>query len=231
MKILIILFSYNRPRLLRQALESIQDSSYKDYRVALIDDGSNFDALEVAKEFELTELQWVPTNSTQADKEARGGSNIGEMANNVTLNGDHDICIMLCDDDAIYEGYLENLNNYFTDNPNVMYAYSKVAPYDPNTEKSKGLPPKDWWLNKEGPINPYCQVDASQVAWRTACFTEGGVRFPSPQTAALDAHVYAQLFNVYGDCQPMNCIGQYKGVWDGQLGAHGSYNTKDTPLE
>jgi len=230
MNILIILFSYNRPKLLRQALQSIEDSSYKNYGVVLIDDGSNFNVMEVAQDYNVNYEHYQLIKDTKMDKQQRGGSIIGKCANQSIdlLHDYYDVCFMLCDDDALNPHYMDNLNVYYSSNPDVNYSYSHIVPYDPNVYKNlHDVPITDSWLNKYGPINPFCQVDSSQVSWRLSAFRDHGVRFPEIKTANLDADLYAQLHAVYGDCPFNGFYSQYKAVWNGQLGIHQSYDTFD----
>ena len=39
LKILILLFYYDRPEMVKNALKSIENSSYKNFTIAFIDDG------------------------------------------------------------------------------------------------------------------------------------------------------------------------------------------------
>jgi len=125
---------------------------------------------------------------------------------------------MLCDDDAIYPTYFDNLCTYYVDNPTIQYAYSHVLLFNPEVDNYKECTSRINHLNYAVPINPVCHVDASQVSWRLAASKAHNITFPYPQTACLDAVVYQQLFNALGVCHYTGFVGQYKGWFDGQLG-------------
>lgn len=228
MHTLVLLFSYNRPTLLREALESLNESESKNFSIALIDDGSNFDVNSVAQATICEELRprlfFMPTNDTQEQKEVRGGSIFGKFANEAMATIPSDLVIMLCDDDKIYPSYIGNLEKFFIAHPEIMYCHSHVIPYDPwsgQNHKEAPYPGFSYWLNREGFIDPFCQVDSSQVCWRTSCSTEGGVQFPWPQTAALDSVIYGQLRNTYGLCAYSEFIGQWKANGRGTITSRG----------
>lgn len=221
LKILILLFYYNRPRIVRGALQSIQESTYKNWELAFIDDASDSPGEPIVREMfsdeELskTKFYWTEDKETKLE---RGISIYGSVANRAIMETDSDLGIMLCDDDRLYPDYLGNLDKYFSENPDRVYDYSHVIPFNPSILDYHQAQPSPCNLNRTEEINPFCQVDASQVAWRLACNKEGEVWFPSPQTINLDAALYAKLVKQYGPCRYTGFIAQYKAFFEGQLG-------------
>ena len=137
-KILILLFYYNRPEIVKNALKSINKSSYKNFTIAFIDDGSPNPGKPIVEQTLdpelLSKVTFYNTNHTIEDKIAQGGSIFGKLANEAIENTQCDLSIMLCDDDALTPGYLEYLNSYFNLNPEVNHCYSKVLFFDPTKE-------------------------------------------------------------------------------------------------
>lgn len=230
-KILILLFYYNRPEIVKNALKSINKSSYKNFTIAFIDDGSPNPGKPIVEQTLdpelLSKVTFYNTNHTIEDKIAQGGSIFGKLANEAIENTQCDLSIMLCDDDALTPGYLEYLNSYFNLNPEVNHCYSKVLFFDPTKEdytKSKDSttfshPGTTYNLNHyTTPINPYCKVDSSQVAWKVKCNKEQNIWFPFPQTRNLDAALYKELYNKCGPSYPTHFYGQCKGSFKDQLG-------------
>jgi Glycosyl transferase family 2 len=208
--------------MVRFALDSICAQDYDEYHVAVIDDGSVTPIRSV-----LDKYLWLPetvsiyeTGDSVEQKLIQGGSRHGQFINEALEESDADVAIILCDDDALYPGYLSALANYYTRNPFVAYSYGTVSVYDPLRvqDYSEIVDNFESDLNKNMPLNPYCQVDASQVSWRIAPVLAEGISFPSPQTAALDAVVYQQLYDSFGFCFPNNIVAQYKGVFRDQMG-------------
>ena len=227
MEVLILLFYYDRPEIVKNAIHSIKNQTYKNFKVAFIDDGSIFSGKsivekELGNDPILDKFLFYSTFDSPQDKENQGGSNMGKSANQAMGQIDSDITLILCDDDALMPGYLEYLNEFFQLNSEVTHCYSKLLFYNPSketyiqgTETSSYNHPGSTYngLNGyEGP-KPCSGFDASQVAWRTSC----NVSFPYPQTRALDSVIYTQLRD-YGLCYPTNIYGQVKGAFQDQLG-------------
>ena len=239
-KILILLFYYNRPQMVVNALKSLNKSTYNNIEIAFIDDGSPNPGKPIAESILdkdlLQKTIFFNTNQTTEQKIKQGGSIFGKFANQAIKNSSSNIALMLCDDDALTPGYLEYLNAYFNLNPDVNHCYSKVLFYDPSKEdytQSKesttyNHPGTTYKLNHyDKPINAYCKVDSSQVAWRTKCNIEGKIWFPYPQTRNLDASLFNQLYSQFGFCYPTHYIVQCKGAFEDQLGNRFSENKNE----
>jgi glycosyltransferase involved in cell wall biosynthesis len=217
--------------MVKNALRSINKSTYTNFTIAFIDDGSTTPGKPIVEETLspdlLSKVVFYNTNHSIIDKIKQGGSIFGKFANEALQTTKCDVALMLCDDDALTPGYLEYLNEYFKLNPEVNHCYSKVLFYNPTKE--------DYTQSKETinfnhsgttynlnhydtPINPYCKVDSSQVAWRVKCNSENDIWFPYPQTRNLDASLYKQLYEKCGECYPTFIFGQCKGAFEDQLG-------------
>ena len=226
LEILVLLFYYNRPEIVKNALDSLNKQTYKNFKVCVIDDGSENCFADVFPTMigvsDIHRYTIVNTHDSPEDKRQQGGSMMGKFANQAIEVHNSDIVIMLCDDDALMPDYLETLNTFFNNNPEVNHCYSKVLFYNPTKEtyleattdpnyKNTGstyLP-----LNQKNGIIQCRALDASQVAWRTRC----KISFPYPQTRNHDMAVYSQLRN-YGMCHPTNVYGQAKAAFPDQLG-------------
>ena len=221
LKFLILLFYYNRPKMVLNALTSINKLSYKNIEIAFIDDGSDHPGEPVAREHLkpsiLKKVKFYNTNDTIKKKIDRGGSEFGKLANEAVKNSDADIVLMLCDDDALFSDYLDYLNRFYKFNPRINYAYCKLKYYDPTkVAYNKAKENEDDVTNKL--INPVTNLDSSQVSWRIKCMKEKDFWFPYPRTRNLDAVMFVHLWHHYKHCAPLKEFGQYKGLFDDQLG-------------
>jgi glycosyltransferase involved in cell wall biosynthesis len=229
-KVLILLLCYNRPTLILDTLKSIKESTYKNFVVACIDDGSDIPTESIVRsQFSKEELDKTVFYRIDDSKEAktlRGGSIIGEKMNQAMRELECDLAIFLCDDDLLLPNYLENLNKYFTDNPKVMYAYSHVRVFHPG-EDPRTKEKEPYWFNKTDTIDPFCALDASQVCWRVKAAVEGEIWFPVPKTANLDADFYGPFCEKHGPCPYMGFDGQLKRLHKAQLGQHSSLDYID----
>ena len=221
LKFLILLFYYNRPKMVLNALNSINKLSYKKFEVAFIDDGSDNPGEPIVRETLkpsfLKKVTFYNTNDTVKVKIERGGSNFGKLANEAVKNSDADIVLMLCDDDALFSDYLNYLNRFYLFNNRINYAYCKLKYYDPSKEAyTKAKVNEEDITNKL--INPVTNLDSSQVSWRRSCMVEKDFWFPYPRTRNLDAVMFVHLWHHYKHCAPLKEFGQYKGIFDDQLG-------------
>lgn len=222
-KFLILLFYYNRPKLVRNALESIKNIKNKNWELAIIDDGSEESVLPIVEDIlgeYADKIIYYQITDTIEQKNKQGGSRFGQIANKAILESKCDIVIPLCDDDAIHADYLDNLTKYFINNPNVKYAYSSVITFNPETENPFNFTTnRHNFANFKVAMQPAGRVDSSQVVFKKSCFSEDGLAYPYPQTKNLDESLFKQAYAKYGNCQYTGFYGQYKAFFKGQLGA------------
>lgn len=219
LKFLILLAYYQRPKIVLNALRSLKDSTYKNFNVSFIDDSGDDSFMKTFQEYGLdNHSEYIPINQSVIEKREQGGSIYGKYLNEACARSDADVVIFLCDDDAITPEYLGELNDYYKANPESLWSYCHVVPFNP----VEGLPnnldaAKNFYLNRHAwPINPYCNVDASQVSFRRQLVLDHG--FPYPLTKCLDAGIYEKIHPAIGDCPFNGTIGQYKGWFSDQLG-------------
>lgn len=229
LKFLILLMYYNRPNLVKNALQSIQNLKYDNYEVAIVDDGSEVNIEELSKKYiPEHKLEYYRIDCSIEDKikyEGRpnpddcGNSIHGKYLNKAILESNADIVIPLCDDDALVSDYLNKLNDYFIENPNVKYAFSNAFIFNPRTDIPFNIKEKrdSWGFYEEDQEKVAGVLDSSQVVYRAECFKKDGVRYPYPQTKNLDYVIYKQMEYRYGKCSYLGFFGQYKAVFKEQL--------------
>lgn len=229
LKFLILLTYYNRPELVKNALESIKRLKYENWELAIVDDGS--DAL-IEDNFSINKdkLKYIRIPDNIEIKNQQGGSRHGQFLNQVIAESDADIIIPLCDDDALMDDYLSKLNIYFQEHPEISYCYSNAFTFDPIKECPFDITQRrtDFGYHTE-PTVPHGILDASQVVFRSKCFKKDGLKYPYPQTKDLDAVVFKQAYEIYGPCHYTGFYGQYKAIFPGQLGFRkNTYNYIDS---
>ena len=213
-EIMIFCCYYNRPKMVVNALKSIQKQTYQKWKLVFVDDSSEVPGDEIVKEIFGNDDRVVCYNTNDKDK-TFGQSIFGKYWNYGMMTHNSDIGIMLCDDDMLCADYLKNLNEYYTTNRYINYSYGHVIPYDPfnNVELSKNN-----ILNRfNTDINPVCSVDASQVSWRIPLMKFHKIFFSYPKTKNLDEDLYRQLYNNFGTCKFNGIDTQYKGIHVDQL--------------
>lgn len=214
-KTLILLLYYDRPLMVRNALRSIlkADKYYENWEVAFIDDSSPRPGRIVAEEVlqsKLGRVQFYHTETSIEEKRQRGGSVVGKYMNQAIADSDADLVIMLCDDDELCPKYLFGLNEFFAKRPEAFCCYCHVHEYNPAFEQSDFVDHLDTPYNKHtGPINPYLNLDASQVAWRSSMNRQMNIWFPWPQTKCLDASFYKQIGLLFEHVEESGSFGTY----------------------
>ena len=226
--ILLIIPTYNRVDGLTRALRSIQRQDYKNWKIALIDDGcivpAKNVALEIFNEEELSKVYFYHTGENAETKLARknktkdsydsvdqhAGAFFFPTINKAMSEIDFDIASFLCDDDLLVTGYLTALNTFYKTNPEVTYSYSHCVLFDERYE--------NWWdaktlihrFTRIGKVDPFMRLDTSQVSWRSKVFKEDGCRLLETPHSNFDAYWYREIANIYGLCPPNLLISQYK---------------------
>lgn len=232
LKILVILFYYDRPNLVKIFLQSLKEQTYKNWELVFIDDSEQplpgfksltdiFGTLE-----SLKKIKYITTQDTQTQKEERGGSLIGKFANEAMLESKADIAIIGCDDDALLPTYFEKLNAFYKSRPFTSYSYCDAVVFNPlvdNWRDKLGEPASEHFINTNH--NPHCMgnsKDSSQGSWRLDIIRTKYVRFPHPLTACLDYHMWMALYQVCGMGVFNGITGVLKAYWPKQLGGRGN---------
>lgn len=221
LKFLLILVYYDRPNIVKNALNTIAALQSDNWELAIIDDGSPRPVQPIAEEIlkdHLDKVRFYQTGDTLELKMQRGGI-FGQYINKAMDESNADLVMIVCDDDAVVADALIHLSNWFEANPDKMYCHSHVIPYNPKTQTAgPHLPRLSHHTNFLNPLNPSCTVDASQVVFRKLCHDQGYVSYPYPSTCNLDAHVFSQLATHYGLAHFSGVVAQYKGWFADQLG-------------
>lgn len=237
-KIVVMLFYYERPNMVKNALRSVikANEHYQNWFLIVFDDGSQTPVEpivhEVMGDSGCIDRVGIIRNDVTVEQKVNSGGMLGYMQNRLVESSiaqmNPDAFVILCDDDELHPEYLKKLDEYLTANPDVLSCYSKVIFYNPLEETSDNITMSQTenplaHLNKpDGPINGACMVDASQVAFRPKCY-EMGARFPYPATQDQDAGFYSSLFQNCGPMHPTGFVSQYKGVHGKQLGKVGAF--------
>lgn len=233
LRILILLSYYQRPLLVRNALNSILKANkyHQNWELVFGDDGSTIPGQPIVEEIlkdHLEQVTFINSRLTFEEK-SKQGLVLGKYANEVIDHSNADVGIMLCDDDELHPLYLKNLSEYFTNHGEALHCYSKIHLYNPLFQKSEDV---DGLMSKfnqwSGKINPVSKVDASQVAWRLICCKHYNAWFAEstnfvehmPWAKDTDGGFFKNLYEKCGECWPTEFVSQYKGIHDYQLVWH-----------
>lgn len=228
MKFELVIAYYKRPKIVQHALNSILESNNQNYHLTLIDDSGNDDFKEPFLNFGFNKdkITYTPIMMPDEEKVKLGGSIFGKYINEVIMNSKADVFILICDDDAILPTYLDDLEAFFSENPNENWCYSHVKFFNPENQHYNDAVEKldSYALNitninaKTHRINPAYNVDSSQVAFKIKAMQEHEILYKHPLTMNLDAAIFGKGFSKLGACPFMGGFGQYKGWFNEQLG-------------
>lgn len=227
MKVSILLCYYERPDMVRTALQSIKNQTYENWELHFVDDSSPTPGEPIVREIladHLDKVKFYHTNDpARMEGNSDGASIFGKFLNQACLESDSDISFLLCDDDALLPDYLEKLVEWYTNNPEEYYSYCHVVLFNPVKLVEEGrrledIPITTEWAHGQPAFNLPTErtsaggrVDSSQVSWRTDAFRVGGARYPYPETWHLDMALFNNLYEIYGPCLFNGIVGQYKG--------------------
>jgi len=128
MKVTVVVRTYNRPNLLREALASIFLQSHIDWEVLIFDDSASIDNFKIYNDFKsLCGERRVMYLTTKQSHDLFQNSWLiaPDLANG-------ELMVRLDDDDLLAEDALEFLVNTYTKNPELEFSYGSSLTFDEN---------------------------------------------------------------------------------------------------
>lgn len=129
-KVSVIVFSYNRPRMLGEALRSIVAAD----EVCILDDGSTFDVDEVVASSGLVcpSIRTVVAGKVTT-AERMTTARFGRSANTAIREADGDVIAYLCDDDLFHHGWLQAIRDTWDTRPELHWAKGEWGLFEDGT--------------------------------------------------------------------------------------------------
>lgn len=172
-RVSVILTAYNRPKMLKKAIDSVLSQDFKDFELIILDDNSND-----KEHINVLSSYWGD------DRVVIYKSNIkdldrGEVVRYAALiniglelaNGD--LITYLCDDDFYAPNRLSRMVAWFDQNPDKHFLGGDQALFTEKDGQYIDFPTK---VRRQTRIltNPKCSVDHSSVMHRMSCVDEVG---------------------------------------------------------
>lgn len=164
-----ILLSYNRPRMLREAMATISDAD----QIIVTDDGSDFDIVEAVSDCypDAVYVRAEPMPLEQRLITPR----LGRLINQALSLVECDVVTYLCDDDLFHSTWIASVREWFTAHPAEHW--------------TRGL----WFQFRDGdmPGAELCPLDGrlmttGNFAHRIDCYTAEGIRWNETSVACHD---------------------------------------------
>jgi glycosyltransferase involved in cell wall biosynthesis len=143
----VLLLSYNRPRMLKDAVDSVKKQNDQTLILHIIDDGSDFSSdyfyNEILKEhdFDVVYYQHPKMDNTERVKNNRLSDNINAVIETLSKE---DIVNYLCDDDILGVNWVSRAAKALDSTPKMHVAVGQAFTFndnqDPYTESIFGMP-------------------------------------------------------------------------------------------
>jgi len=145
MKANIVVLSYNRPKMLMDALDSIFNSTHQDFDIWLYDDGSDFDIEQIALEYNDTRIILCRAPRISPSERVKPGSmRWPENINTVINEIQEGYITYLCDDDVFHPEWLAAASRALAESPSSHMILAHMFYYqngeDPFTTGKEGFP-------------------------------------------------------------------------------------------
>lgn len=162
LKVTCILTSYNRPTWVRQALDSLQAQTHRNFELLVFDDSTKIDIRRILSEFKLPVAHVETTKLTM--QERRSVNRLSININRGLGIAKGDLICFLADDDYYFPGWFEAAARFFSENPSVNVGYGKLIF---STSAARDYSPHGEMLYPGGVVKePYERVDHNQVIHR-----------------------------------------------------------------
>lgn len=162
MKVSVIIASFNRPKLLAQALASVQAQTHPDVELVLVDESDMFDVRDLLVSYKR------PVNLIQQfvkPAERKLINRLGVNMNTGLAMAKGDLVCFLADDDYYFPTWLEKAVEFFRVCPDVSVGYGNL--YYTKSMQTTFSPP---WAEVRGPtgpvLDPFGVLDHNQVIHR-----------------------------------------------------------------
>lgn len=179
--ITVIVLSYNRPRMLREALGSIVDAD----QVIIVDDGSDFDPLDAVNDTKLNcDVSIIKSNKAPLDVRLKF-PRIGNMINNALSQVTSTLVTYLCDDDVFDQQWLTIVKQWMYERPACHIAKGKWGFFNDGEKTNKD---NITALGGRG-------MTSGNFVHRIECFNKENISWPSDKLTSIDDAFLWKLHN------------------------------------
>lgn len=170
----VILLSYNRPRMLNEALASLIRAGGIMSQVVVVDDGSDFDVVAQVRRA-LPDAGFVLASPMSVD-ERLVTPRLGRLINQALQLVTAPYVTYLCDDDLFHPGWLQAISDFFRRTPGQHWTRGDWFVFEDGQEPTSLRP---------CPLDPR-QLTTGNFAHWTACYRDEGIRWNETTIACHD---------------------------------------------
>lgn len=189
----VVLFSYNRPRMVREAARSVLDGTYPHVTLWLLDDGSDFDIYGVAEDLGDNRVMVCAAPRVSASERVNPDSTrFPDNTNFVMEQMDKDgFVTFLCDDDILHPDWLKVCNDSFNEFPSYHTVNGQVYYFsdgeDPIEDGKEGfladITSEDWGM-RDAKFNFIMWWQVGSFSQRLICFHDEEIKWAKARDTA-----------------------------------------------
>ncbi len=196
MKVDVILSTFNRPRLLKVAINSILNQESPDWELWVFDDGSSYDfRKQIIQQYKDPRIHFFQGEKLKLS-ERYAKSRISLHINYLLNRSSNELVSYLCDDDYYWPEAIGGVFDFFKNHPEVNVGFGKLT-YS-FSESEKTLREKRDLRYFDLPIMPFGKLDHNQVIHKRECLNY--VKWPGsnyPWPLGPDAYFFSELSKMY----------------------------------
>lgn len=213
LKVSVILNSYNRPKMIVDAINSVKNQTYDNWELLIIDDSSNKETIEAIKESIKDNDRCILLRSGVQEQDRNKTTRYATCINIGLQSASGELITYLTDDDIYYPQRLEKMVESFS-NPEISLVYDRQRVVRFNSCGTTEL----YIRNLIGITNSHrCEIDHNSIMHRKSCLEKTG---PWDDNAcnwgAGDAAFFITL-NKYYSFYPVDYIGDEHRLWDDSI--------------
>ena len=170
----VLLLSYNRPRMLKEAIDSVLQGRYQNVTLWVLDDASDFDANDICEPYHderIVLAKFSPISAKNRIKKNRVAQNLNAI---IEMLPKEELIFYLCDDDIMAPDFIAQAASVLSLNPDIHVVQGQVWSFwdgqDWRTEAVQGLP--NAHLHGVIPLRPSFEIPI--LWWSSGSFGHRG---------------------------------------------------------
>lgn len=196
----VILMSYNRPRLIVEAMRSVLDQD-ADVLLYVTDDGSNEETLAVIRETADERATLLLLDTPLPEHRRNGGERSCARIHYAVgyIDPSVEVVHYLPDDDVFMDGRFAAFDRGFEALPAVPWFYGRIVPLSASGER---LPDRHFCFDPFPGVpikEPDCRVDVTQVGHRRECLEQATWELPVNH----EGHFFTKMAEDFGPICPL----------------------------
>jgi len=212
-----IIFSYNRPQMLAEAITSAREAD----EIILVDDGSDFDVVTFAKQFPIKNFSLIGAPQLTIEERLKT-QRLPMLTNEALKQATGDIIMYLCDDDLFADEWIPEVRKFYKEHGEKYHMVrGHVIRFEHERRATMKTEPNMLMLFADSPR----QLITGNFAHLRKCFTEEGVKWQDGVLVGHDTAFFDNMDPVHDTWMvpSLPTIACYRRIHDKMLTNHVFY--------